>query len=184
MVVPLRHLYLIACLWLLSCNSSTIRTLKEWEKSWRVNYSQRKCELYRILSHRLEKRLRFFSSGWSRNLPWLALQYLLRASDHCEQWMLYVQQKKKTKCKNSLNSAMKASQWRTLKAWLNRLFKHQWEFSEECCHTSQMWWQINISLPVLSTFWPWIGSHGRLLLLNLFVEIVQFFLVWGLIVNG
>lgn len=32
LLVPLRHLYLIACLWLFYCNCKTIRTLQEWEK--------------------------------------------------------------------------------------------------------------------------------------------------------
>lgn len=32
---------------------------------------------------------------------------------------------------------------------------------ESCCHTSQMWLQINIASPVLSAFRPWTRSHGR-----------------------
>lgn len=50
----------------------------------------------------------------------------------------------------------------------------RWEFffsllppPESCCHTSQMWLQINIGFPLLSAFRPWTPSHGRSSLFNI-----------------
>lgn len=152
-------------------------------------YCQRKCELYKVLSHRLERKT-FFSGGWE-DCPWkesvltdhtifserLWLPWTQNTQSCCMLDNIYfffvysavsllflcfcVSSIENLLLKNTQNLAERVSQ------------TQQWEL----CHMSKMWLQINNSLSVLSSFlalnrFPWP-----------FITVEPVLLVWDLPVN-
>lgn len=171
-LVFLRHLYLIGCLWLLSCKCSSIKTL----------WCERRSNLYleEIWSIEGLKAQCFRYFDWLKDLPWLTLQYLLSVSNCCQWWRLRAAlcAHKKSVCFfpwlfffsifyfKFQNGEKKKHLKRNHLSLQNEFLKQQWE----CCCTSQMWLMLNRGLPLLSAFWPWNGSHGCPFLLNVFVD--------------
>ena len=97
-VVPLRHLYLMARLWLLCCNRSTTQGARgargaRGERSER-SCSCRKCELYKVLSHRLGgKEIRGFFDWLRQGSSLTDLAIFIKWL--CERWMFRAPPKKK-----------------------------------------------------------------------------------------